>query len=97
MQVSISDIDRNGVIDIIWRESFFTLCDGERGVLTGTGTIGDDGILRTNEVLTCLTTGETSDGEGAYEPVKKDEILVTSSPTNPVLPPIILHQVSSRL
>jgi len=97
-QVSISDIDRNGVIDTISRETFFTLCDGERGLATGTGTVGDDGILRTNAVLTCLTTGKTISGESTYEPVKKDEILVLSFPrTNPDLPPIILHQVSSRL
>jgi len=97
VQVSISDIDRNGVIDIIGSETFFTVCDGERGVFTGTGTVGDDGILRTNEVLTCLTTGKLINFEGAYEPVKKDEILVLSFPTDPVSPPIILHQVSSRL
>lgn len=97
VQISISDIDRNGVIDVIWYETFFGLCDSERGVVTGAGTVGDDGILRTNEELTCLTTGETFNGEGVYEAVKKDEILVNSSPTNPALPPIILHQVSSRL
>jgi hypothetical protein len=97
VQISISDIDRNGVFDVIEYQTFFTLCDGELGVVTGAGTVGDDGILRTNEELTCLTTGETFNAEGAYEPVKKDEILVISYPTNPALPTIILHQVSSRL
>jgi len=97
VQVSISDLDRDGEFDIIWRETFFTLCDGGRGIVTGTGTVGEDGILRTNEVFTCLPTGEPSDGEAIYEPVKKDEILIVSSPTSPDLPPIILHQVSSRL
>ena len=97
VRVSISNIDRDGVFEIVWSETFFTLCDGEPGVVTGTGTVGEDGILRGNEVLTCLTTGETLNSEGVYEPVKKDEILVNISPTNPELPPIILHQVSSRL
>jgi len=97
VQVSISDIDRDGVIDTIASETFFTLCDSERGIVTGTGTVGDDGILRANEVLTCLTTDKTISGESTYEPVKKDEILVLRSLTDLDLPPIILHQVSSRL
>lgn len=96
VQVSISDNDRDGVFDIIWRESFFTLCDGERGIVTGTGTV-EDGILRANLVRTCVTTDETGEFEVAFEPEKEDEILVTISITNPDIPSIILHQVSSRL
>ena len=97
VQSSISDIDQDGVFEIILRDTFFTFCkdvgaNGEFGIVMSTGTIGEDGILRSEGTLTCDNGQEIMIGP-AYKPVKKGAILVLT-PDDPGTPPIILHRVS---
>ena len=40
-QVSISG-RADGSFDLLWRESYWTICDGRRGILTGTGDVDPD-------------------------------------------------------
>ncbi len=98
VQSSISDIDQDGVFEIIVRETFFTFCkdvgaNGEFGILMSTGTIGEDGILRAEGTLTCDNGQEIMIRE-AYEPVTQGAILVLTDPDDPGTPTIILHRVS---
>lgn len=94
---SITNIDGDDTIEILWRETFYTLCEGDQGIVQGTGTIGEDGILRTDEFLTCFNKEVTVNGKGVYTPSEKDQLLIITYPENPELEGLILHQVSSRM
>ena len=98
VQNSISDIDQDGVFEIIGRETFFTFCrdvgaNGEFGIVLSTGTIGEDGILRVEGTLTCDNDQKIKIKE-AYESVKKGAILLLTDPDDAGIPPIILHRLS---
>ena len=97
MRASFTNLDKDDTIELAWTESLFTICEGADGFITGTGTVGEDGILRVDEIVTCFNTEETLEGTGAYEPVKEDGIIIVTSPSNPELPPIILHKVSNTI
>ena len=95
--VSFTNLDKDDTIELAWTEALFSLCDGGPGLNTGIGTVGEDGILLADLMLTCLNTEETFEGSGAYEPVKEDGIIIATSPANPELPAIVLHKVSNNI
>lgn len=94
---SITNIDGDGTIEILWRESFYALCEGDQGIVQGSGTIGEDGILLTDEFLTCFNKEVTVNGKGVYTPSEKDQLLIITYPENPELEPLILHLISSNM
>ena len=94
---SFTNLDKDDTIELAWTESFFTLCEGANGYITGTGTVGEDGILRVDEMFTCFNTEETIEGIGSYEPVKEDGIIIVTFPNSPELPAIVLHKVSNTI
>jgi hypothetical protein len=62
VQLSISDIEGDGVLEFIFAESFFTLCFqlGDnfslgRGLITGQGMVVSKGVLEVEESLTCIS------------------------------------------
>lgn len=61
-QLSISDIEGDGVLEIVFGESFWTLCFelGDnfslgRGLSSGQGTVVSNGVLEVEERLTCIS------------------------------------------
>ena len=97
VRVSFTNLDKDDTIELDWTESFFTLCEGANGFVTGTGTVGEDGILRADEMFTCFNTEETIEVKGTYEPVKEDGIIIVTFPNSPELPVIVLHKVSNTI
>jgi hypothetical protein len=62
VQVSISDIEGDGVLEFVLAESFFTLCFelGDnfslgRGLISGQGMVVGKGVLEVEESLTCIS------------------------------------------
>ena len=92
---SFTNLDKDNKIELAWTESFFTLCEGANGLITGTGTVDEDGVLYTDEMFTCIGSEEILEGNTRYEPVKDDGIIIVTVPANPELPAIILHKISS--
>jgi hypothetical protein len=92
---SLSDNDRDGVVEITGRETFFTACDGD-GVVTGKGTVGQGGILEAEQRLKCRPGPEIL-GPATFTPIKQDGVLVFVVPANdPATLPLVLHRVSRR-
>jgi hypothetical protein len=92
---SLSDIDRDGVIEIIGRETFFTTCNGE-GVVTGKGT-AKQGSLLVAEVLLKCRSGPEFPAPATFEAIKREDVLIFVVPANdPAALPSILHRVSRR-
>lgn len=68
VQLSISDNDRDGVFDIIFREGFFTSCftaqnTKGRGVIIGTGTLVEPGVIEVVADQTCFDDDNQIGGE----------------------------------
>jgi len=92
---SLSDNDRNGVIEITGRKTFFTTCNGDGGV-TGKGSVGQGGILEAELLLKCRPGPEVP-GSATFTPIKRDGVLVFVVPVNdPAALPVVLHRVSRR-
>lgn len=58
--ISITPLE-NGEVNILLRDTFFTLCDGtDQGFSQGTGFLTDNGTLRSDDLtLTCFNNGST--------------------------------------
>ena len=100
VQSSISDNDRDGVFDIIDRESFFTTCftaqnTKGRGVLIGTGTLVEQGVIEFVAELTCFDDDNQIGGEfnttSVIRAAPKGAILIIEIPARPLFP-IVLHR-----
>ncbi len=99
-QLSIIDNDRDGVFDIISREGFFTTCftaqnTKGRGVVIGTGTLVEQGMIEFVAELTCFDDDNQIGGEfnttNVIRAAPKDAILIIEFPTRPLFP-IVLHR-----
>ncbi len=89
----------NGVFNLLWYETFWSVCDGRRGILKGTGELAPDGkdILVVDIVISCFDPdADVVEETLTFELVGKDMVLVTAG--NPeVLQNHPLFRVSSRL
>ena len=58
-QVSIGP-GAGGTFDLLWRESYWTICDGRRGILIGTGELApkDKDLLEVQMTITCFDPEE---------------------------------------
>jgi hypothetical protein len=90
---SLADNDRDGVIEIIGRETFFTGCGGD-GVVNGTGVVGRGGLLVAEVVLKCRP-GPELPATATFQLIPRDDVLILVAPA-PAAPPITLHRVSQR-
>lgn len=103
VQVSLSDIDRDGVLELNQRESFFTFCvrlgddfSSGRGRVTGTGVAERRGVLTVQTVFTCIDDkgmdGETLMGTFEYPLKSHGRILVVPGIDDE--PDILLHHTA---
>ena len=91
--ISITDNDDDGELEVAARDTFWSLCDGDRGIELATGTIVD-GVLVTLGTVQCFDTGVKITIEKTYELNKKQNtLLATPLGTGLVAP--TLHRVSN--
>ncbi len=98
VQSSISDNDRDGVFDIIDRESFFTSCFTAqntlgRGVEEGEAVVVERGLLVTDAVHTCFDDDNigkvVTDVSSSIRAGPKGGIITLEFPG---FPPVIMHR-----
>ena len=66
--------------DVLWRESYWTICDGRRGILIGTGALApkDKDLLEVEMSITCFEPEEVVlEGSITFELVGKNMLLVS--------------------
>lgn len=51
--ISITDRDRDGIFEVAARDTYWTLCQGDRGLEAAMGSIRYDGVLETEGLVTC--------------------------------------------
>lgn len=91
--ISISDRDGDGIVEVSARDTFWTLCDGDRGLEQAAGSVGADGVLTTEGVVACFDGTGVLPVEQTYELSRSpDTLRATAHGTG--LVPIILHRVS---
>ena len=91
--ISITDRDRDGLLEVASRDSYWTLCDGDRGLEYATGRVGRDGVLTTEGEVTCFDDRLPLPIEQTYELSRRDDTLF-ATPVGTGLVPITLHRVS---
>jgi len=91
--ISITDHDEDGVIEVAARDTYWTLCDGDRGIELATGGVRHDGVLATNGVVTCFETLDEVRVMQTYELSRQKDTLF-ATPHGTSLIPITLHRVS---
>jgi hypothetical protein len=101
-QVSISDIEGDGVLEIVFGESFWTLCFelGDnfslgRGLSSGQGTVVSKGVLEVEESITCFSDDNNLETPrpftSQYTLESQGRILVVPQGDNP---DILLHRTA---
>ena len=102
VQVSISDIEGDGVLELVYAESFFTLCFqlGDdfslgRGLISGPGIVVSKGVLEVKESLTCISDDNNLEEprlfENQYTLESQGRILVVGQGD---APSILLHRTA---
>jgi hypothetical protein len=91
--ISITDLDGDGTFEVMSRDSFWTLCDGDRGLEWATGGVRRDGVLETDGFVTCFDDAPPLPIRQTYEFVRREDTLV-ATPHVTTLVPIVLHRVS---
>ena len=91
--ISITDRNRDGVLEVAARDTFWTLCDGDRGLELATGGVRNDGVLATQGVVTCFEDGTEIDVMQTYELSRRDRTLLATAVGTGLLP-ATLHRVS---
>lgn len=79
-QISISG-GEGGRLNLLWRESYWTICDGRRGILNGTGTLDPDNrkALAVEMTITCFDPEENVlEGSIRFELVGQNMLLASS-------------------
>ena len=88
----------DGGFNLLWRESFWTVCDGRRAILMGVGEIASDdkNTLVCPIVITCFGPDElVVEDTLTFELVGKEMLLATSA--NGVFENLPLYRLSNRL
>lgn len=91
--ISITDHDGDGVVEVASRDTYWTLCDGDRGIERATGGVRHDGVLATQGLVTCFESSATVQVMQTYELSERDDTLF-ATPHGTPLEPITLHRVS---
>lgn len=92
--VSITDLEGDGVFEVASRDTYWTLCDGDRGLELATGAVRADGVLETAGVVTCFDGRAGVPVQQTYEFSRRDDTLF-ATPTDTALQPIVLHRITS--
>lgn len=91
--VSITDRDRDGILEVASRDTYWSLCDGDRGLELATGGV-IQGVLTTEGELTCFDDRVPLPIQQTYELSPRDDTLY-ATPVGTGLVPVTLHRVSS--
>jgi hypothetical protein len=78
---------------VLGADTFFTFCNGSRGLLQGTGSIAKGVLSVPNFTLTCFETGHSVPAATTFEPDRRNGTLVQHS-SNPQIKPITFHKIS---
>jgi hypothetical protein len=103
VRLSLSDIDGDGILELVQQEDFFTACfslgpaySRGRGVVTGTATVARKGVLDVASELICLSDSNVPVSLGTapvqYTLRSKGRVLVL--PPFGSAPAIVLHRVA---
>ena len=77
-QILISGGD-NGVFKLLWYETFWSICEGKRGVTNGTGELADKDTLVVDIVISCFDPdADVVADTVTFELVGKDMLLATA-------------------
>jgi hypothetical protein len=93
--ISITDIDGDGAFEVMSRDTFWTLCNGDRGLESATGRVRRDGVLETEGLVTCFDGAPPLPIRQTYELLRREGSLL-ATPQSATLVPIVLHRVSSK-
>lgn len=104
VQLSITDVEGDGVLDFVQREGFFTLCfqlgnnhSLGRGVITGHGTVVSGGVFDVEFSFTCIgdDTEPATLREGTFQYFleSRGRILLVPGVTSDT-PDILLHRIA---
>ena len=95
-------LNKDGTFNIIGSESYWTFCDGGRGIVKGTGhliyqgTLDHLGILEADETLTCFSGG-TADYTEQFIPDVINGTLKEVYPEDSTQVILILHRIDTRV
>ena len=87
--ISITDHNRDGVLEVASRDSYWTLCNGDRGIELAAGGVRRDGVLATDGLVTCFEDGSEVFVMQTYEFSKREDTLF-ATPIGTHLIPITL-------
>ncbi len=93
--ISITDLDADGVFEVTSRDTFWTLCNGDRGLEAATGSVRRDGVLETEGLVTCYDAMPPLPIRQTYQFSRREDTLL-ATPLGTTLVPIVLHRVSSK-
>jgi hypothetical protein len=91
--ISITDHDEDGILEVASRDTYWTLCQGDRGIELATGGLRYDGVLETDGLVTCFEDLSEVPVMQTYEFSRRDGTLF-ATPHGTDLMPITLHRVS---
>jgi hypothetical protein len=91
--VSITDRDGDGTFEVASRDTFWTLCDGDRGLELAEGGVRADGVLETDGLVTCFDGAPQLPVQQTYEYSRREDTLLATPHGTPLVP-ITLHRVS---
>lgn len=91
--ISITDRDRDGLFEVASRDSYWTLCAGDRGIELATGGVRYDGVLETEGTVRCFESGLELPIVQTYEFSRREDTLF-ATPVGTGLTPITLHRAS---
>jgi hypothetical protein len=105
VQVSISDIEGDGILELVNAESFWTVCfelgnnySLGRGLITGQGSVVGNGVLEVETTLTCIDddNNPAPPSVGTFEWTLESNGKILVLPEIDQSPGILLHRTSRR-
>jgi len=93
---SIADRDGDGVFEVAIRDTYWTLCAGDRGLHRGTGVVAPDGAsMLVTGPLTCFESGQEVEVQVLLEYSRSTDTLL-ETPLGTPLVSNTLHRVTRR-
>lgn len=91
--ISITDRERDGILEVAARDTYWTLCLGDRGIEIASGRVQHDGVLITDGLVMCFETGDEIPVQQTYEYSRREETLFATAVGTGLIP-VSLHRVS---
>ena len=84
----------DGKLKIVGRETFFSYCNGQPGIIVGTGILHHGRLYAKDQRLKC-SDGSEVDTSAVYELNPSDQTLI-ETPYDPTVEPLVYHKISSH-